>query len=132
VEDVLECNRELLDTLARDVAGDVDEASELTGAVVVEPGARIVRSLIEGPAIIGADSVVVDSHIGPHTSIGRECAISGARIDYSITLDGAHVAGAKGLHGSVIGRSATVTTADHPSGRHSLIVGDHARIEVAA
>ncbi|WP_030769013.1 MULTISPECIES: glucose-1-phosphate thymidylyltransferase [unclassified Streptomyces] len=132
VEDVLECNREILNGLTRQVDGEVDETSLIVGAVVVEPGARIVRSFIEGPAVIGADSVIVDSHIGPHTSVGRECAISEARIDYSITLDGSSVIGAKGLHGSVIGRAATVTTADHPSGLHSLIIGDHARIEVAA
>jgi len=132
VEDVLECNREILNSLSRDIAGEVDEASEIIGTVVVEAGARVVRSRIEGPAVIGADSVVADSHIGPHTSIGRDCAISRTGIAYSITLDGARVVGAQGLHGSVIGRSATVTPAEHPAGLHSLVVGDHARIEVAA
>ncbi|MDH6709081.1 glucose-1-phosphate thymidylyltransferase [Kitasatospora sp. MAA19] len=44
VEDVLECNRHLLDAERRSVAGQVDEASELIGEVVVEPGARIVAS----------------------------------------------------------------------------------------
>ncbi|MGI5455110.1 glucose-1-phosphate thymidylyltransferase [Streptomyces sp. CA-249302] len=132
VEDVLECNREILGGLSREVAGEVDSASEIIGTVVVEAGARVVRSRIEGPAVIGADSVVSDSHIGPHTSIGRDCAISRTDIAYSITLDGARVVGARRLHGSVIGRAATVTTPDHPAGLRSLVVGDHARIEVAA
>lgn len=54
VEDVLECNRELLMGLRTDIQGIVDDESRLIGDVVVEEGARVVRSCIVGPAIIGA------------------------------------------------------------------------------
>ncbi len=129
VEDLLVCNRKLLDRMAASVAGEVDQASELVGAVVVEPGARIVASRIEGPAIIGSGAVVTGSHIGPHTSLGRDCRITGARLDYSIVLDGAAISHVDGLHGSLIGRFATVGRGD-THGR--LVVGDHSRVEVAA
>ncbi|MCD0485153.1 glucose-1-phosphate thymidylyltransferase [Streptacidiphilus sp. ASG 303] len=131
VEDVLECNRELLDGVERSVLGEVDDDSLLVGAVVLEPGARVVRSVIHGPAVVGADSVVEDSHIGPHTSIGRNCTLSGTHLEYSIALDGATVSQVRGLHGSLLGRSAAVTTADLGS-HHRLVVGDHTRVEVAA
>ncbi|GAA2622628.1 MULTISPECIES: glucose-1-phosphate thymidylyltransferase [Streptomyces] len=131
VADVLACNRELLDARTRDVRGQVDDASRLVGEVVVEAGARITGSYIEGPVVIGAGSVVADSHIGAHTSIGRSCVIREARLGYSIALDGASVIGVKGLHASVIGRSATVTTSEHPSGLHGIVIGDHSRVEIA-
>lgn len=132
IEDVLECNRELLDALQPSVAGEVDETSTLVGTVVVEAGARVVGSTVEGPVIIGAGTTVTGSHIGPYTSIGRNCVLGDTRISHSIALDDATVCRVGGLHGSVIGRSATVGPADQGATRHRLLVGDHTRVEVAA
>lgn len=98
---------------------------------MVEAGARVVGSRIEGPAVIGVGSLVEDSHIGPHTSIGRDCVLRSTRLEYSITLDGATVTEVRGLHGSLIGRSASVGPAAGAY-QHRLVVGDHTRVEVAA
>ncbi|MEU9891897.1 glucose-1-phosphate thymidylyltransferase [Streptomyces phaeochromogenes] len=132
VEDVLDCNRYLLDRLAPSVEGDVDDLSELLGAVVVEAGARVTRSRIEGPVIIGAGAVVENSHIGPHTSIGRGCLVSDSAVENSIALDEASVSGVKGLRSSLIGRSASVGTSEQGVDRYRLVVGDHTRVEVTA
>jgi len=113
IEDVLECNRKLLDGLRPHLAGEVDAASRLTGAVVVEPGARVLRSRIEAPVIIGAGSLIEGGHIGPHTSIGRDCVLRNTRLAYSIVLEGTTVSHVRGLHGSMIGRSATVGNLAH-------------------
>jgi glucose-1-phosphate thymidylyltransferase len=99
--------------------------------VVVEAGARVLRSRIEGPVIIGAGSVVEQCHIGPHTSTGRDCELRDSRLGYSIVLDGATVLGVRGLHGSLVGRSATVRAVPQRPSQHRLIVGDHSRVEVA-
>ncbi|NJP33619.1 glucose-1-phosphate thymidylyltransferase [Micromonospora thermarum] len=130
VEDLLACNRHLLDGLARDVAGQVDAASELTGPVVVAPGARVVASRVEGPVVIGADTVVQGCRIGPHTAIGRGCRLTDADVADSIVLEGASITAVRGLHGSLIGRSATVRPG--PTAGSRLVVGDHTRVEIAA
>ncbi|MFI5773171.1 glucose-1-phosphate thymidylyltransferase [Streptomyces sp. NPDC051658] len=130
-EDVLDCNRELLRAVERSVGGLVDD-SVLTGPVVVEPGARVVRSRIVGPAIVGAGSQVVDSHVGPYTSIGRGCRLRDTAVEDSIVLDGASVSRVPALRGSLIGRSAEVTSADGGTAHHRLVVGDHTQVEVAA
>jgi glucose-1-phosphate thymidylyltransferase len=131
VDDVLDCNRELLDGLRPFVVGEVDDDSVIIGPVILEPGARVVRSKIEGPAIIGAGTLVQDSQVSPHTSVGRDCELRDTSIGYSIVLDGATVAGVRGVQGSLIGRGATVGSADI-GGHHRLVVGDHTRVEVAA
>ncbi|MDX3642270.1 glucose-1-phosphate thymidylyltransferase [Streptomyces sp. MB09-02B] len=131
-DDVLDCNRKLLQAVVASVRGDVDESSVLIGSVVVEEGARVTGSRIEGPVIIGAGTLVEDSHIGPNTSIGRDCVLSYTRLDSSIVLDGATVTEVRGLHGSLIGRMASIGPADVGTSHHRLVVGDHARIEVAA
>ncbi|GAA2427482.1 glucose-1-phosphate thymidylyltransferase [Streptomyces macrosporus] len=127
-EDVLECNRRLLEQLRPGLVGEVDRRTEIDGRVVVEEGARVVRSRIEGPTIIGAGSVVEDSHVGPGTSVGRGCVLRDTRIAESIVLDGASITSVPDLYGSLIGRNAVVGA----SARHRLVVGDHTRIEVAA
>ncbi|GAA2062643.1 glucose-1-phosphate thymidylyltransferase [Streptomyces cheonanensis] len=131
VEDVLECNSHLLNGLTGRIDGHIDAASTVVGCVVVEPGARVIRSRVEGPAIIGAGTVLTDSHIGPHTSIGRDCLVTRSRIEGSIALDAASVIGVRGLRNSLIGRAASVGTTGRDGDHHRLVVGDHTRVEVA-
>ena len=52
--DLLDANRIVLEGIERDIRGSVDDESEIHGAVVLEPGASIVRSVVQGPAAIGA------------------------------------------------------------------------------
>ncbi|MGW0085235.1 glucose-1-phosphate thymidylyltransferase [Streptomyces sp. NPDC003393] len=132
VGDVLACNARILDGFRPCVDGVVDDTSVLVGPVVVEKGARIVRSRIEGPAIIGAGTVVEDSHIGAHTSVGRGCAVVGSRLTRSIVLDEATVTGVRGLHSSLVGRSASIGITTQSTDRYRLVVGDHTQVEVAA
>lgn len=128
VEDVLECNRELLMGLRTDIQGVVDAESRLIGDVVVEEGARVVRSCIVGPAIIGAGTLVEESIIGPYTSIGADCRITESGVADSIVLNEASVHNVSGIETSLIGRRARVGSAS----QHRLVVGDGAHVDVAA
>jgi glucose-1-phosphate thymidylyltransferase len=129
IDDLLDCNRILLDEIQHSVRGLVDQASQVSGPVEIGPGARIVRSAITGPAVIGAGTVIEDSKLGPYTSVGRDCRLTGVGIDYSIVLDGARLTGLPRLSGSLIGRSVQVRAATTPAQR--LIVGDHADLQLA-
>ncbi|MEV0001590.1 glucose-1-phosphate thymidylyltransferase [Micromonospora sp. NPDC050980] len=132
IDDMLECNRVLLESTERRVQGEVDVASEICGAVAIEPGARVVRSRIVGPAVVGAGSVVVDSYVGPYTALGQGCVLAGAGIEYSIVLDRVSVRDVRGIHGSLIGRSAEVCLSAGEVARHCLVIGDDTRVEVVA
>src|SRR4029079_12439058 len=50
LEDMLEANRLILDTLERRVEGSVDAESRVEGKVVIEPGAVLEHSVVRGPA----------------------------------------------------------------------------------
>jgi glucose-1-phosphate thymidylyltransferase len=56
LEDMLEANRIILDTLAPRREGTVTD-SEIHGKVVVEASARILHSTVRGPAVIGRGAV---------------------------------------------------------------------------
>ncbi|WP_433226064.1 glucose-1-phosphate thymidylyltransferase [Actinomadura formosensis] len=131
VDELLDCNRAVLDGVRPGLHGQVDAHSRIVGPVVVEPDARIVRSHITGPAVIGAAALVTDSRVGAYSAIGRGCTLTMAGIADSIVLDGASISEMSGLTRSLIGRGATVAGG---AGGHSsrLLVGDDAGVEVTA
>src|SRR5688500_15000311 len=88
LEDMLEANRLILDTLERRVEGTIDAESRIEGKVVVEPGAVIERSVIRGPAIIGRNARIVHAYVGPFTSIMNDVEIRDSEIEHSIVLEG--------------------------------------------
>ena len=128
-EDLLEANRMMLSVIGSRIDGEVDEASELEGVVVVEHGAKVVRSRIEGPAIVGAGSLVEDSTIGPNVSLSSGCTITGSLVEDSIVMEGCKVAGVRGIGGSILGRNVEVRHSGR-SGLHRLVVGDQSQVEV--
>ncbi|OEJ50472.1 glucose-1-phosphate thymidylyltransferase [Streptomyces agglomeratus] len=130
VDDMLECNREMLRTLTPSVAGKADENSVLTGPVVIGEDSRVVGSRIIGPVSIGRGTLIEDSVVGPDTSIGDDCVLSGAGVTYSIVLNAATISGVDGIHGSVIGRAALVAAGTEAGRRHRLMVGDHASVHM--
>ncbi|MBI3961920.1 MAG: glucose-1-phosphate thymidylyltransferase, partial [Deinococcus sp.] len=123
--DLLEANQLVLDGIQRRIAGQVDEASQLTGRVAVEEGAEIVRSRVRGPAIIGAGAKVIDSYIGPYTAIGAGVVVEEAEVEYSIVDEGSQVVRPPmRIHESLLGRGVEISgVADLPLG-HRLVLGD--------
>jgi glucose-1-phosphate thymidylyltransferase len=128
-EDLLEANRMMLSALTARVDGEVDADSILEGNVVVERGAKVTRSRIVGPAILGEGSVVEDSVIGPDASIGPSCAIVGSELIDSIVLEGCQVRDVRRIEGSILGRAVEVAHSGR-DGVHRIVAGDQSRIEV--
>ncbi|KAA9377527.1 glucose-1-phosphate thymidylyltransferase [Microbispora cellulosiformans] len=132
LEDMLECNRMVLEAIEPDVGGSVDGLSDITGRVVIAPGAVVERSVIRGPAVIGADTKIIGSYVGPYTSIGEGCVLDDAEVDYSIVLGESAIRGVSGLTHSLIGRYVEVTRATGVPNTYQLMVGDHSKVQVRA
>ncbi|MHB1738343.1 MAG: glucose-1-phosphate thymidylyltransferase [Actinomycetes bacterium] len=132
VTDMLECNRMVLETILPSVCGQVDDSSELVGRVVVEHGARVQGSRIVGPVIIGAGTTVVDSYIGPFTSIAERCTLERTEIEYSIVLAGSRISGVGRIEASLIGRNVEVTPARRLPKAHRLVLADHSRVQIGS
>ncbi|WP_163507000.1 glucose-1-phosphate thymidylyltransferase [Fodinicola acaciae] len=132
IVDLLDCNRALLDLTEPANSGEVDDESEIVGPVVIDAGARIVRSRVVGPAIVGCMASIVDSSVGAYTSIGAECDIVGTDIADSIVLEGSTVSGIDAVRQSVIGRYARVESspavAAAPARR--LVLGDNTEVVI--
>jgi glucose-1-phosphate thymidylyltransferase len=135
-EDLLDANRMLLSQLEARNEGEVDGTSRLRGRVVIEEGAKIVRSQIEGPAIIGANSVVEDSTISTNTSVSFGCTVRASEIADSVVMEQCVIEGVRTLERSILGKGVEVrgpaASPGAPAARYRLIVGDQGRIDVAA
>lgn len=129
LEPLLEGNRLVLEMLETTIEGSVDAATKMSGIVVVEEGATVRNSTLEGPCIVGRNSVIENSHIGPFTSIYFECEISDSTITNSIVLEESSIANVRSLTGSLIGKEVKVTGVDEES--HHLMVGDHSVIVIS-
>ncbi len=131
LEDMLECNRMVLESLVASNRGDVDSESVLVGRVVVEEGARIERSTVRGPAIIGRDTHIRDTYVGPFTSIYHDCTIDQTEIEHSIVLERCTIRHVARIEDSLIGRDVEVAPSTALPRAHRLMLGDHSRVSIA-
>ncbi len=130
LEDMLEANRLILDNLRERVEGELID-SQVDGRVVIEPGARLERSPVRGPAIIGAGARLSDCYIGPYTAIGEDCSISGSEVEHSILLAGCTVSDLDGrMESSLLGRNVTVRRGDRQPRAYRFMVGDNSDISI--
>src|ERR671939_1208640 len=81
VQDMLDANRLILDDLDERIEGELID-SRVEGRVVIEPGARLERSTVRGPAIVGRGSRLADAYVGPYTAIGEDVTIDRAQREY--------------------------------------------------
>jgi glucose-1-phosphate thymidylyltransferase len=129
--DMLEANRLVLEELQTRLEGEVDDASRVEGRVVLEPGASLTRSVIRGPAVIGAGACIEDAYIGPYTSIGENVHVRRSEVEHSIVLAGSVVEdlGTR-MEASLLGRNVKLTRSDGVPKTLRLLVGDNSEIEI--
>jgi glucose-1-phosphate thymidylyltransferase len=124
--DILAANRLVLEILEPAIHGEVDERSRIDGRVVIERGARVRSSVIEGPAIIGADTVLDHCYVGPFTSIYHDCYVREAELSGSVVLERTHIESVQHrIEGSLIGRDVRLTGAAQRPRAYRLVLGDH-------
>jgi glucose-1-phosphate thymidylyltransferase len=127
---LLDCNRLILETITPRIDGDVDEESRVDGRVVIEAGAKLERSTVRGPAIIGANAKLVNAYVGPFTSIANDCEIVDSEIEHSVVLERSRIVGVHRLQDSLLGREVEVVRSQLRPRASRLMLGDHSRIEL--
>jgi glucose-1-phosphate thymidylyltransferase len=125
---MLEANRLVLEDLERSVEGELTDA-KIEGRVQVAPGAVIERSIVRGPAIIGAGTRIVDSYVGPYTAIDDGVTIERSEVEHSIVLAGCVIADLDSrMEASLLGRNVKLTRSESIPRTISMIIGDRSEI----
>jgi len=134
-EDLLEANRLTLDRVIGDdepvLRGKVDADSDIAGKVIIEKGAQIIKSNIRGPVIIGENTIIENSYIGPFTSIYYDCYIKNSEVEYSIILEKCKIVDVDvRIERSLLGREAEIVKCNSKPRTQKFIIGDQSIVEL--
>ncbi len=131
LEDMLEANRLILETITRRVEGDCDGISRIEGKVIVEPGAVIRHSVVRGPAIIGARARILSSYIGPFTSIMNDVEVRDSEVEHSIVLEGTRILeiGTR-IEDSLIGKNVKLHRVPMKPTAYRFMLGDNSEVGI--
>ncbi|MDP9728096.1 glucose-1-phosphate thymidylyltransferase [Alicyclobacillus tolerans] len=130
-EDVLEANRMMLEQIDSRVDGYVCEHSQIIGRVVVEKGAKVIKSTLRGPLIIGSGSVVEDTYIGPFTAISENVEIKNSEIENSIVLKEVKISDIQcRIDFSLIGKGVKIQKQNNKPKAYNFVIGDNGQIDL--
>lgn len=126
---MLEANSLVLEELTPFIEGYVDRASQVDSRVTIEKGAEIINSVVRGPAIIGENTRIVNSYVGPFTSIYHDCVIQDSEIEHSIVLEQSILESLPArVQDSLIGRRVTVQRSPIRPQALKLTLGDYSQV----
>jgi len=131
-DDLLEANRLVLETLEPRVEPGAEIVnSQLEGRVVVQKGAVIQDSVVRGPAIVGEQTSVNDSYIGPFTSIYHHCLLQNSEVEHSIILEHSRIVDIpQRIEDSLIGRYVDICRSPVRPRAHKLMLGDYSNVGI--
>lgn len=131
--DMLEANSHVLEEVIPEISdtAEIDGDSTIDSRVSVQDGAQIINSIVRGPTVIGKNTIIENSYIGPFTSIYHNCEIRNCEIERSIILENSRVIDIdQTLRDSLIGRNATVKRSDRKPSGIKMNLGDHGTLWV--
>ena len=131
LEDMLEANRIVLEGLSARRGPGEHDGSRIEGRVDIGDGAKIVDSIIRGPAVIGAGATLEHAFVGPYTSIGEDCVLAECEIENSIVLEGSEIRDIpRRIDGSLIGRRARIVRTEVKPRAYRFMLGDNSEVGI--
>lgn len=131
MEDILAANRQVLTGLGRsiDPTAAIAPDAVIEGNVVVQAGARITKSLVRGPAIIGERAHIENAYVGPFSSIYHDVLIENSEVEYCIVLEHSRITHVpRRIEASLIGRYAEIAGTQRKPRAHQLMLGDYSKV----
>jgi glucose-1-phosphate thymidylyltransferase len=128
---MLEANSLVLEELTPSIEGYVDRDSQVDSRVTIEQGAEIINSVVRGPAIVGEDTRVINSYIGPFTSISHHVLIENSEIERSIVLEYSSIRDIPArIQDSLIGRQVDLARSPIKPKAYKMTVGDYSQVGI--
>ena len=124
-------NERALEEIEHNIEGYVDRDSKVDHRVTIQRGAEIINSTVRGPAIIGEYARIVNSYIGPFTSIDHHVTVENSEIEHSMVLENSRVCDIDArIQDSLIGRDVIISRSPIKPKALKLTVGDHSKIGI--
>ncbi len=121
---------ELPYTPAPENGGQVKGNSEVSHRVLIGKNSRVIDSVIRGPVIIGRDTVIRNSYIGPYTALGDNVVVEGSEIEASIVMRNCEIRNIQGrIDRSLLADNARVTSAPHMPAAHRFVLAENSYVQ---
>jgi glucose-1-phosphate thymidylyltransferase len=129
-DDIIEANLLVLENIEPRFAGThVD--STISGRISSDQGVVVEKSVVRGPAVIGKNTKIINSYIGPFSSIGDNVIIENSEIECSVIMEGAQIKNVeKRIDRSIIGKNVIINVTNQSPRTHKFIIGDQSYIEI--
>jgi len=130
-DDMLEANSLVLEELTPTLSGYADRDSEVDSRVTIQEGAEVINSVIRGPSIIGERTRIVNSYVGPFTSIYHDVVVENSEIERTIVLEHSLIRDIPArIQDSLIGRYVRLIRSPIKPKAYKLTLGDHSQIGI--
>jgi glucose-1-phosphate thymidylyltransferase len=131
LDDMLEANRIVLETLEVRRGGEPGQGSRIEGRVELGKDVEIVDSLVRGPVVIGDGARLEHAFVGPYTSIGDRCTLVRCEIENSIVLADCEIRDIPlRIDGSLIGRNVRIVKTDFKPKAYRFMLGDNSEVGI--
>ncbi|MBL7065131.1 MAG: glucose-1-phosphate thymidylyltransferase [Anaerolineae bacterium] len=129
--ELLEANGLVLEELVPKIKGYVNRDSKVDSRVTIQKGAEVINSVIRGPTIIGERTRIVNSYVGPFTSIYHDVVIQDSEIERAIVLEHSLIRDIPArIQDSLIGRHVSLTRSPIKPKAYKLMLGDHSQVGI--
>jgi len=129
--DMVDANRLLLEGFHQPRnASDLGDDVQVAGRVAVASDVEVANSVLRGPLVIGAGSVIRDAFIGPYTSIDENVHLSDSEIECSIVMAEAEIEGIRRVDHSLIGRNVHLRHRTRPPDAYRFVIGDDGEVDL--
>lgn len=130
-EDMLEANDLVLEEIDYINEGYADRDSTVGRRVRIERGAEIINSVVRGPAIIGENARIINSYVGPFTSIYHNVTVENSEIEHSMVLENSVIRDIEArIQDSLIGRNVNIHKSPIKPKSLQLMLADHSQVGI--
>jgi len=128
-DDLLTANRVVLDEwIQRQISGEVDGRSHVSGRVQLGKDSRIIDSTVRGPVVIGENVHIEGSFIGPFTSVASGCRVLNSAVEHCVVLENSTIEHVDRLEDSLVGKRCRVMKSEGNHHAHRLLIGDDSEV----
>ncbi len=129
--DMLEANDLILEEIEYAIEGFADRDSQIGRRVTLQRGCEVINSVVRGPTIIGENARIVNSYIGPYTSIAHDVLVENSEIEHSMVLEHSQIKNIEArIQDSLIGRKVTISRSPIKPKALKLTVGDNSVVGI--
>jgi len=129
--DMLEANDLVLEEIDYEIEGYADRDSQVGRRVRVEKGAEIINSVVRGPSIIGENARIINSYVGPFTSIYHNVTVENSEIEHSMVLEFSEIRDIETrIQDSLIGKNVSINKSPIKPKALKLTLADNSQVGI--